>query len=76
MRPNPAETAGLLLTAAMRAPFALFWGPACVARRTLHSFVWGAEEPRPCHVAPPAHVWQVSCEPPCYGCQPCRCRHG
>jgi hypothetical protein len=75
MRPTTADAAAMLLAAAVRAPFALFWGPHCVARRSLHSFVWGPE-PTPCHCSPPAHVWHVSCAPPCYGCQSCGYRHG
>jgi hypothetical protein len=74
---SPAIDPARLVAAAVRAPFALFWGPACVLRRTAHSFFWGAQpECRPCPA--PMHIYRIACEPPCYGgcgCN-CGCRHG
>lgn len=74
---RPAVDPAQLVTAALRAPFALFWGPDCVIRRTGESFLWGAP-PRCCPCPPPMHVYKIACEPPCYGgcgCA-CGCRHG
>lgn len=75
-RPTTGDAAALLIAAAARAPFALFWGPGCVIRRTLHSFIWGPEPTFPSRLPPRTDFWQISCEPPCYGCQPYRCRRG
>jgi len=73
----PAIDPARLVAAAMRAPFALFWGPGCVIRRTAESFFWGASPaPRPCPM--PIHIYKIAFEPPCYGgcgCK-CGCRHG
>jgi len=78
--PVPIDAARLV-TAAVRLPFALFWGPGCVFRRTVHSFLWGhsfpwgappAYRPRPT----PMQVYKIACEPPCYGGCGCACRHG
>jgi hypothetical protein len=60
-----------VVAAAVRAPFALFWG----IRRTAESVVWGEPPPRhPC--PPPMQVYKISCEPPRYGGCGCGCRHG
>jgi hypothetical protein len=62
-----------VVAAAVRAPFALFWG----IRQTAESLVW-SEPPTHHPCPPPMHVYKISCEPPCYGgcgCG-CGCRHG
>jgi hypothetical protein len=73
----PAIDPTRLVAAAVRAPFALVWGPSCVIRRAAESFFWGTPPVhRPCPV--PMHVYKIACEPPCYGgcgCD-CGCRHG
>jgi len=74
MRPATLDAAGMLVAAAVRAPFALFWGPGCVARRIAHDFVWGPDAP-PRRCSPPHDLYKISCEPPCYGCQSCWRRH-
>jgi len=75
---TPADTARLLATAVVRAPFALFWGPRCVIRRTAESFFWG-ESPgvgrAPIGRCAPMHLYRIACEPPCYACDRCRCGH-
>ena len=72
MAMHPAHWAA----AAIRAPFALFWGPACLIRRAAESFFWGPEpDGRAC--PPPLHVYKIACEPPRYGGCCCgRCRNG
>lgn len=74
---RPAVDPAQLVTAVLRAPFALFWGPGCVIRRTADSFFWGAPpQCRPC--PPPMHVYKIAYEPPCHGGRGCACgcRHG
>ena len=73
----PAIDPARLVAAAVRAPFALFWGPTCLIRSAAHSFFWGV--PPGCRPPPVSmHIYKTACEPPCYGgcgCN-CGCRHG
>jgi hypothetical protein len=79
MRRAPAGAAAIaparLISAAVRLPFALFWGPRCLIRRTASSFLWGSPPPR-ARRCPPVHIYRMVCEPPCYGGCGCGCDHG
>ncbi|HET6183640.1 MAG TPA: hypothetical protein VFA03_08600 [Acetobacteraceae bacterium] len=68
---SPLQPAHLAM-AAVRAPFALFWGPTCLIRRTAESFFWGPAPP-PCPRPIMLHVYKIACEPPCYGGCGCGC---
>jgi len=83
MRQIPPPPLPLLVKAVARLPFALFWGPGCVIRRTAESFIWDAppawagrrDDPRGCGET--RHIYNIVCEPPCYRCGSCQgCWHG
>jgi hypothetical protein len=75
VHPMAVHRANLVATA-VRTPFALFWGPACLLRRAAEGFFWGSD-PHRCAFPSPGHVYKITCEPACYcGCGCRRCHRG
>ena len=62
----------MIVGRAVGAALSLVWGPGCVIRRTIHSFIWGPDDAgcsgarQHCGLH---HQYRVTCIPPCYGCR-------